>query len=247
MTNPQAAPAGAAGTLPFRLYHPFTMIVAGPTGSGKTWWVTQLLSHFQSITTLGNVTRQTNVLWCYGQWQPLYSKPIPNCRVVYYKGLVTNNVQGVTNKVSPHSTNHPDVIVIDDLMSETVSDPKLASLFTRQSHHENISVIFIIQNLYVQGKRIRDITLNAHYLVIMKTKRDLRQVVEMGKQLMYGESKYFKWAFDKATKNIPFSYLFCNLHPKANDDLKLCTWVLPHEYIKGSPLFFIPNIPQNNS
>lgn len=216
------------------LHHPFTMIVAGPTGSGKTQWVTKLLTEFQNITTL-TVNRPTNILWCYGQWQQLYSERIPNCNVQYYKGLVSSNINSITKGPTP------DVIVIDDLMSETASDPKLASLFTRESHHENISVIFIIQNLYVQGRKIRDITLNAQYLVIMKTKRDLRQIAEMGNQLMFGEAKYFKWAYMKATNNIPFSYLFCNLHPKADDTLKLCTRILPHEYVKGSPLFFIPN------
>lgn len=222
---------------PALLHHPFTMIVAGPTGSGKTVWVTKLLSHYQSITTFKtpNSPRPTKVLWCYGQWQQLYMKPVANANIQHYKGLTSSNINSLSNGPPP------DVIVIDDLMAETVSDPKLASMFTRESHHENISVIFIVQNLYVQGRKIRDIALNTHYLVIMKTKRDLRQIMQMGNQIMYGESKYFKWAFQKATNNVPFSYLFCHLHPKSEDVLKLSTYMLPHEYIKGSPLFFIPN------
>lgn len=218
------------------LFHPMTMIIAGATGSGKTWWVRNLLANYQKVTTFKPAGRdKINVLYCYGQWQESYTKPIQGCNVTYYKGLVNYNINNLT--LGPK----PDVIVVDDLMAEAVSDPRLAAMFTRESHHQNISVIFIIQNIYVQGKRIRDIALNTHYLVIMKAKRDLRQIIDLGNQLMYGDAKSFKWAFQKATKNSAFSYLFCHLHPRSNDILKLCTWIMPHEQIKGSPLFFIPN------
>lgn len=223
--------------VPVPLYHPFTMIVAGPTSSGKSWWVTQLITLYQKMTTFDpEYARPTNVLWCYGQYQDMYDKEIPNANVHYYKGLMNHNINSVA------SGPKPDVIVVDDLMAETVNDPKLAAMFTRESHHENISVIFIIQNLYVQGRKIRDITLNTQYFVIMKTKRDAGQLVKLGNQIMYGEAKQFLWAYETATKNMSFSYLFCNLHPKSNDMLKLCTYIFPHEYVKGkSPLFFIPN------
>lgn len=225
------------------IHHPFTMMVAGPTGSGKTWWVTQLLTNYQKVTTFKpndrHEPRPTNVLWCYGQWQKLYTVPIPNVSVQYYKGLMN------PSSTSVHSLAQgppPDVIVIDDLMAETVSDPKLASLFTRQSHHENIAVIFIVQNLYAQGKRMRDIATNTQYLVLMKTKRDLRQIVDLGNALMYGDAKSFKWMYLKATNSLPFSYLFCHLHSECKyDELRFSTFMFPHEYIKGSPVFFIPN------
>lgn len=236
MTTSQPVPQSGDFKCLTPLYFPFTMIVAGPTSSGKTWWVTQLLANFQNVTTFKpSGGRKTNVLWCYGQWQDLYSKPIPNTNTQHFKGLVNNNLKSVTHGPSP------DVIVIDDLMNETVNDPMLANMFTRESHHQNVSVIFIIQNLYVQGKRIRDITLNTQYLVLMKTKRDMRQIINLGNSIMYGEAKYFKWAYIRATENMPYSYLFCHLHPKSNDTLKLCTWILPNESIRGSPLFFIPN------
>lgn len=217
------------------LQHPFTMIVAGPTGSGKTWWVTQLISNYQSLTTF-KPDRPTNVLWCYGQWQSNYNNTIPNTNINYYKGMISSNINSLIHGPKP------DVIVVDDLMEEAVNDPKLSTLFTQVSHHENVSVIFIIQNLFVQGKKIRNITTNTQYYVLLKTKRDLRQVVQFGNQLMYGDSKSFKWAYLKATNNVPFSYLFCDMHPKQrHDEIRLRTWVLPHEHIKGSPLMFIPH------
>ena len=59
-------------------------------------------------------------------------------------------------------------IILDDLMDET--DQRVASLFTKKSHHRNISVMYIVQNLFHRGKHHRTISLNAHYMV-QKPKR----------------------------------------------------------------------------
>jgi hypothetical protein len=38
------------------------------------------------------------------------------------------------------------LIILNDLMDET--DQRVASLFTKKSHHKNISVMYIVQNLF---------------------------------------------------------------------------------------------------
>jgi hypothetical protein len=38
------------------------------------------------------------------------------------------------------------LIILDDLMDET--DQRVASLFTKKNHHRNISVMYIVQNLF---------------------------------------------------------------------------------------------------
>ena len=52
-----------------RLIHPFTSIVAGPTGCGMTTFVVSLLGH--SLTLVNLPPEKTT--WCYEEWQPLYS------------------------------------------------------------------------------------------------------------------------------------------------------------------------------
>ena len=64
------------------------------------------------------------------------------------------------------------LIVNEYLMSECVNDKRLASLFSKKSHHRNCSVIFIVQNLFVQGKEMRNITQNYHYMVLFKNPRN---------------------------------------------------------------------------
>ena len=50
------------------LQHPFTMLVAGPTGIGKTYWVNRLLQHRREMIT----PPPEEILWCHGQRQPFH-------------------------------------------------------------------------------------------------------------------------------------------------------------------------------
>ena len=52
----------------FKFQHPFTMIVAGPTMSGKSTWMKQLLLS-DLITPPPN-----RIIWLYKRWQPLYDE-----------------------------------------------------------------------------------------------------------------------------------------------------------------------------
>ena len=38
-------------------------------------------------------------------------------------------------------------IVFDDLMNQSKRDKRIANLFTNGSHHRNLSVIYIVQNI----------------------------------------------------------------------------------------------------
>jgi len=59
------------------------------------------------------------------------------------------------------ANSEPCFVILDDLLTDVYSK-KLCELFTRGSHHRNIIVILITQNLFRQGRFWRDISLNAH-------------------------------------------------------------------------------------
>ena len=71
-------------------------------------------------------------VWCYGEWQAGYSQLK---RVTFVEGLP---------RVEEWDTTKRRLVILDDLMSE--ADDRVTKLFTRGSHHRNISVMFIVQN-----------------------------------------------------------------------------------------------------
>ena len=85
-------------------------------------------------------------------------------------------------------------------MSETRSDKKVTNLFTKGSHHRNLSVILSQQNLFYNGKESQTISLNAHYIVLFKNTRDNTIVTSLAKQMYPGKVKFLQEAFGDATK-----------------------------------------------
>jgi hypothetical protein len=196
--------------------HPFTGLVAGSTGSGKTHLVRKILENYKLMTSIK--TETLSVLWCYGQYQDLYKKPIsPNVSVEYYEGLPPDTL---LNQIKP------DIIVCDDLMSEISKSDNVADIFTKKSHHMNISIFFIVQNLFFQGKSMRTISLNSQYIVLLKSVRDKQQINALGRQLYPKKSTFFIDVYNDATSQ-PFGYLLIDLHPLTHDNLRLRTRITP--------------------
>ena len=53
-----------------RFAHPFTCVVSGPTGSGKTEFVAKLIENISDMM----VPVPKKILWCYGEWQKRFEK-----------------------------------------------------------------------------------------------------------------------------------------------------------------------------
>ena len=55
--------------------------------------------------------------------------------------------------------NKRNLMVVDDQMENAGWDKRIVNLFTRGSHHHNLSVIYIVQNLFHQGKIVEALVL----------------------------------------------------------------------------------------
>ena len=122
-----------------RWQHPFTCIVAGPTGCGKTTFVARLLRNASEMID----PPPERVTWYYGEWQAAYKNlDIPNMSME--EGLPTS---------FDNDDGKRGLVVLDDLMTET--DERVTNLFTKKSHHSNTSVIYLVQNLFSKNKESR--------------------------------------------------------------------------------------------
>ena len=79
-----------------------------------------------------------------------------------------------------------NLIVLNDLMVQSGKEKRIADLFTKESHHRNLSVIYIVQNIFHQGKEMRNISLNAHYIVLFKSPRDRQPIARQFKSIPVG-------------------------------------------------------------
>jgi len=75
------------------------------------------------------------------------------------------------------------LFILVDLLNDAYSSGLVCDLFTKGSHHRNISVIPFTQNMFHQSKHCRYISLNAKYLVILKNVRDRSQLSRLTQQV----------------------------------------------------------------
>jgi hypothetical protein len=200
-----------------KLQHPFTAIVAGPTGSGKTVFTTKLIENANQMIE----PAPQRVVWCYGVYQSFFAN-LNN--VEFHDGMPDLNMfDGVQRTL----------LIIDDLMQET--DDRVSQIFTRISHHKNLSVLYLTQNLFYGSKQNRTMSLNSHYLVLFKNARDATQISHLAGQMYPGKSKFMTEAYRDATSS-PFSYLLIDLKQATEDKLRLRTNIFPGE----TPYVYVP-------
>ena len=193
---------------------PFTMTISGSTGTGKSMWLYNLLQHKGEMFDIPT----HKILYCYGVWQPLFDQMETHLDIDFHEGVPT--VQTINN----FADGQHNIIVLDDLQDQVSNNVEAEQLFTRGSHHKNLTVIYIIQNLYQQGKCARNIALNSHYTILYKNPRDITQVSNFGRQL--GMSKLLQEAYKDATSE-PYNPLIIDLSPHTEEAYKLRTHIFP--------------------
>lgn len=188
------------------------MLVSGPTGSGKTFWLKKLIKQRKQIC----YPPPEEIFYYYGEYQPLFDQLDD---VKFIKGL-------------PHaefpSSNTRKWIIIDDLMTDASQSSKISDLFTKGSHHRNLSVILIVQNFFVRGKEQRNITLNAQYIVLFKNPRDKSLATSIARQMYPNRTRWFQKIFEDATSK-PYSYLLIDLKPETSEEIRLLTHIFGEE------------------
>lgn len=206
----------------FVFKHPTTIIVAGPTQAGKTEFVIKLLKNNLIVPT------PNNIIWAYGQKNQKQMDKIsavaPN--VDFSEGLPD------LENINPEENN---LLILDDLMDELQKNKNCSNLFTRGSHHNNITVIAIVHNLFNQQKYTRTIALNTRYYVLFKSPRDTQQIQHFGRQIFPQHKTFIPAALKQATTK-PYGYLIIDLHSQTPDTLRVHTGIFPDEI----PLIFMP-------
>ena len=199
--------------VPFKSGSP--IVIAGPTGSGKTVWTFKLLKNDMFTEKI------ESILYCYGVYQNFFDYfNIPN--LTFHEGLPSHDEVKQLNNGKFH------IIVLDDLMEEIVKSVETQNLFTKYCHHYNITAIFLSQNIFAQGPCARTININTHILIIFANKRDESQAFNLGKQLFPGPdgSKFFMEVYEDATNKI-HGYLVVDCDPKSHRQLKLRSSIFP--------------------
>ena len=200
-----------------RLIHPARFIIHGPSCSGKSTFVWNLLKNSKQLFGFNF----DSITYVSGRSFPKENSV--NGKIIR---KLTNFVEDDLKNINSMQNN---IIIFDDNMNVESNDPLLSDMFTNMSHHLNITIIFIMQNLFPKGKFMKDISVNATYIVLMSNPRDKLQIKTLSYQIDGDSGAFYFNCFKDATKNNPFSYLFLDFNQTTPDALRVRTNIFPND------------------
>ena len=182
-----------------KLIHPFSLIISGPTSSGKSTLLFQILDNLQE-NTKGTIKK---VIFIYGVYQEVYE----NYPSIYF----TDDLNWMDPDVKDEST----IIILDDVMSSINNSKNIEELFTRRVQHKKVSVILTLQNLFYRGSVMKTLRDNTTYIALTRHLQDVAKLDAFARQLERKNSTYFRDAYDNAVSG-KYGYLFIDNHPHSD-------------------------------
>jgi Adenovirus IVa2 protein len=207
------------GDLAIPFYHTFTGICSGPTGCGKSELMKNIILNVNKMVH----PIPQRIIWYYAEKQPKLEQALVPAGVEFRLGLP---------EMSDFDGEQSTLIVIDDMMSEC--NKEITKLFTKGSHHRNLSIWFLMQNFFHRGNEIRTITRQAQYIILFKNPRDIQQAGYLARQMFGRDANYMEDAYEKATSE-PYGYLVIDVKPETPPEIRLRSEILPQDPVVCHP------------
>ena len=191
------------------------------TGSGKTVWLSKLIKYRHEVFH----PVPERVIYSYQRYQDIFNT---------MEGV--QFIQGLQKL--DYDPNKPTLLICDDQQNSQESLKELEMIYTVDSHHSNMSVIMVTQNLFLRSSQYRTISLNCQYYFIFRSARSTNQVRTLAQQLYTGRGVIDMVTVYKRATSTPFSYVLIDLHPLSPERLRFRTSILPCEGVEflGSKL-----------
>jgi len=197
---------------------PANYLIAGCSQSGKSTWIKSLIEHREELFKSPPV----EIKYIYNTWQPLFDE-MEKLGVQFQKELPNQEELMQWSENLSHR-----LLILDDVMISACASSDILTLFTVTAHHRNISSLILLQTIFPPFAFSRCLSLNSHYLVLFKAKRDRQQIMMLGMQLFPTQSEFWRASYNDATSRA-YGYIFIDCHPATPSEFQLRSKIFPSE------------------
>ena len=121
---------------------PFAGIISVPSLCGKTSFIFEMIKHREQLF---DVVPDRVVYVCR-----MRKKAFENTHGIEF----VFGADSVLDGSIVFDPTRNDLLILDDVMQEVSEAKRAASLFARDMRHKNVTVCFVLQNLFKQGRAI---------------------------------------------------------------------------------------------
>ena len=188
----------------------FKISIFGPSRSGKTNFLSDILRNLDAIT----IKKPDNVYYIFTEWQDKLDE-------LRRQGLVDKFLEGNSNIETELKQilkpNEKNLVIFDDQASKKEVVEFVGNLFSIHARHSNMSVIWVSQIIF-DGNNVRNIRKNSDYIVIFKCPQDCLDIIHLSRQMTKG--KLLQDIYEHVTDNEPYSYVFCDVTQESVQKIK---------------------------
>ncbi len=199
-----------------RFPHPCSIIVAGPSGVGKSTWLYRLLTEKKKLI----FPVPSKIVLFYAEKQDLYVR-MEKEKLVDEMIYGEPDYEDLRNICMPNKGENGTLILVDDALA-MLSSKAMQLMFCQGVHHMKASLILCVQSIFAPSNEYRLMSLNSHFFVIFRQKRDSRQVMTFASQVAPYMTNFFIQAYERSTRQ-KYGYLICCFRADVPEALLLRT------------------------
>ena len=224
-----------------KLKMPFSLMVSGPSQSGKSQWICKLIEQRAQIFE----TEFDQIIYC--QPELLAHRPNEIFNRILKSFPTAMLLSGLPNIAKLHlniGRGRPVLLIIDDQMNAFLSSEAMLHLLTVGVHHHDVNVIFTVQNYFSASKFGKTMTRNSIYKTFFFNRTDLTELRHISTQIVAKSPNFLKSCFDFLMKKFPQDqshYVFVDGHYRSNvPNFFVRSKIFPDEDGVIRPIIFFP-------
>ena len=190
-----------------RLKENFKLFVTGPSRCGKTFFVCDLLQNINSFCK----TPPVSVIYVYKVWQEKFEE----MKNYVHKFIMDDDC--TMDRIKENLFGNSTLLILDDLLHSKALK-EISTLFIVDARHQNLSMIFLTQKMFVNNEYFLQISQNSDYFCIFKNPRNSMEIRTLAQQITPGNLGLIKF-YTEATKSL-FSYILINLTQECVEKVK---------------------------
>ena len=181
---------------------PASFLVAGPRGSGKSYWVKDLL-----LSELLSPSPQRILYVCDSKQDDIFNplKERYGDKIFFLDDAPT------------FAEMKNSLVVLDDQISEVADSKEILNAFLK-GRHKNISIILLTQNLFFKSKNMKSLSNNSDFIALTASFRSRDQIKRFSQQLGWD---FLYDAYLDAIKRSPFGHLLVDNRSKQKEEIRL--------------------------
>ena len=206
----------------------FKLSIFGPSRSGKTTFVRDILINLEDITR----NKIEKVYYIFSKWQNTLKE-------LKKDGLVDTFIEGHSDIESElnelQKPNEKSLVIFDDQARDKKITKFASKLFSIQARHSNMSVIWISQSVF-DGDAVKNIRMNSDYITLFKCPQDCLHVSNLSIRMT--ASTIIRDIYQYVTNNDPYSYIFIDVTQESVAKIKYRSHLFQK---KGLITTYVPN------